>query len=1310
MPLAPAVSTLARQTIQTAFEELQRTITPADAREFPVTTLDHVRKAALDIENQLAARRSLRHMRRLSPLFMGLEHYSKVVDVLCNGTPFLPWIWAPISLILRVASEYVEAFEQIIGGYSRIASSLSRFEILSDVFVRNQDFQQTLAVFYADILEFHKYAYQFVRRSGWKLLFLTSWGRFQRRFDNILKDMERHETLIDLEANARNIAESRKMHQDIRDWREEQLNDVACFEEEQAANQYQSIVSWLKVDELDQLAIFDSISAEGVKYPGTCSWVLKNPKVSNWLQSKPDVPILWLQGTPGSGKSVISTQLVNFIRANSFVIHHFCTYSHESSTKYEQILRLLLLQLLRRDGELCAHVYKQCVLGKKPPTLSALEQLVQTLFGSMSNEPNKTKYVWIVLDGLDECEKDKQARVVNLMNQISSKSSSSGGTVCKVLISSRVSPTSSTRLRKRQTISLTDERENLEAAIRQYASKRLHSLRQKLGQLHIDPGEMGEIEQGIAKKADGMFLYARLVLDYLTTNIFYSADEIKSSVHQLPPRLTDFYGEILNRILVYLDSRSKDRIKCVLGWIAFARRPLRKLEFLSAISFSEGNLNAAHIAPKYILDICAPLIEERPDTSLTFIHVSVKEFLQSPSSNLVISEQDALLEHGVACITCLLSGLEVFGEGYQQQTRHLRVVRGLHGLHVYATEYWTDYLLTHVASAVGLDTSSCLFTLACQLAGKLDLDVDQSPLPKPVAITDERLKFLRQHSVLCKQVERALTARSLTRLEAEYLQEPAMDGSHPSPGKALASTGISALLESYQQTIRFLLSEYDHPGATAEELEFFKSQFRASAYTCRLSSCPRATLGFESDKLRQKHELTHIRRLQCTLPSCQYPFPFGSTQALRNHMSKHHDSDSPRKSIRRIARFKTQEGNPTASRVSRIFADVGRQTPSQSPAMASTFPMHQSYRRAPLTVDTQHAQKLFDEEDNSVLGDNILDHSSGIDSGLEPSRESFDVGPPLFSPKPEDWHSVDMQSVPSNNPFIDQRHSNNPFMRLDQQHKAFAAPGSNWSMGGSGTCTPLQPFDSVPAEYDPNTSIFHQPMQAQSPFPNPGNMFSSLPGPSPFIPLFPQKDWMHRPPVPFTTDLDDQTMKRTEGFLDTTEGTPSTSSPPRTTSTKSTLKALPTIRDHTTDQLNQTGDEYLPREIDEFGERKVATNGTLQGDREYKCRTFLVPNRGDKLFMLSTECARVLGYRDSYVFFKKNRSLYKIIANQEEKDDLVQQEILPFSYRSRQMGIVTARSMFRQFGSRVIVNGRRVLDDYWETKAREQGFTVADLA
>jgi len=166
MPLPPAPCPLATRTIQKAFDDLSQAIRPTDARNFGTTKLEDVRQEVLAIETQLGARQELRNLRRLQPLFSGLEHYAKVVDILCNGTPFLPWVWAPITLILRVGSEYIEAFEKIIQVYVQMAEPLQRFETLGQLFSKNKEFHQTLAIFYADILEFHKHAYTFVHRSG----------------------------------------------------------------------------------------------------------------------------------------------------------------------------------------------------------------------------------------------------------------------------------------------------------------------------------------------------------------------------------------------------------------------------------------------------------------------------------------------------------------------------------------------------------------------------------------------------------------------------------------------------------------------------------------------------------------------------------------------------------------------------------------------------------------------------------------------------------------------------------------------------------------------------------------------------------------------------------------------------------------------------------------------------------------------------------------------------------------------------------------------------------------------------------------
>lgn len=166
MPLRKAVPAVVQETMRNAFEDLQKVITKQDSQDYDDYSLESVRKEALDIENRLGSRGWLCNMRRLKPLLDGLEHYSKVVDTLCNGTPYLPWIWAPITLVLRIASEHIESFDSIIGGYGRIGTSLQRFEVLRKSFLGDPRFFESTAAFYADILEFHKHAYKFVRRSG----------------------------------------------------------------------------------------------------------------------------------------------------------------------------------------------------------------------------------------------------------------------------------------------------------------------------------------------------------------------------------------------------------------------------------------------------------------------------------------------------------------------------------------------------------------------------------------------------------------------------------------------------------------------------------------------------------------------------------------------------------------------------------------------------------------------------------------------------------------------------------------------------------------------------------------------------------------------------------------------------------------------------------------------------------------------------------------------------------------------------------------------------------------------------------------
>lgn len=173
------------------------------------------------------------------------------------------------------------------------------------------------------------------------------------------------------------------------------------------------------------------------------------------------------------------------------------------------------------------------------------------------------------------------------------------------------------------------------------------------------------------------------------------------------------------------------------------------------------------------------------------------------------------------------------------------------------------------------------------------------------------------------------------------------------------------------------------------------------------------------------------------------------------------------------------------------------------------------YRPSSLTVDTHHTHNFFEEDEGSILDENILDHSA-LDSGLEMSppmdgsrRESFAVSSSaLFSPKTDEWHHVDMhQPMASNNPFVEQT-NNNPFMRMDSQNSTYGHQSNGWNMGnGSGMSTPMQVHDGLPSEFEVNAPIFQRPMQT----PFSGNsqlpLFSSANTSNGSIPPSPQKDW-----------------------------------------------------------------------------------------------------------------------------------------------------------------------------------------------------------
>jgi len=138
-------------------------------------------------------------------------------------------------------------------------------------------------------------------------------------------------------------------------------------------------------------------------------------------------------------------------------------------------------------------------------------------------------------------------------------------------------------------------------------------------------------------------------------------------------------------------------------------------------------------------------------------------YLQSPASGPFIQQPQVSYEQSLICVSCLLSGLNVFQQGHDENDRFRRVLRGLHGLHLYANEYWTQHLLTAASYGAGLHSLPNLLelteTLCKSLQSRRMTSPELTPPPGSGSKLDTRLTTLEMYPPVYEYIKFELTCR-----------------------------------------------------------------------------------------------------------------------------------------------------------------------------------------------------------------------------------------------------------------------------------------------------------------------------------------------------------------------------------------------------------------------------------------------------------------------------------------------------------------------------------------------------------------------
>ncbi|KAI0521714.1 hypothetical protein F5B22DRAFT_662043 [Xylaria bambusicola] len=848
---------MAQVVLQRACDRFRNELSSEDANLIITTRrFDEVKNAVLQVEQQLAARQELRNFDRLAPFLDTIETYSKALEVACNGTPYLPWIWAPIKLIIQAVHESVHALDKILVAYGNIATSMPRLSRFAGSFPNDEQFQQLIAFLFEDIIEFHRKAYALIRMPGWKFFFSSAWGRFEHRFSGLLERMARIGDLIEREAVALDIFHAAE-------WRKTEGENAYKRERQRHAEQRQAVLDWLTPNDIEE-AKLDVLN--GRCYEGTSSWITQNHKFRTWLQRGRGNSVLWLHGKPGSGKSVISSQVIRFLRINQRPVCFFiCDYHTPGESAITQILRTICAQIVRSSEYCVPYLYEEFLSQAKILSVNVLKSLLPQLIQHFDD-------LRIIIDGIDELSTSVHRPLIKELLFLTGHRQEK----CRLLIVSQDLPSISSELSRIPRLSLNEERSSIEKDLSLIVQARLQEIDDTYqGALGVDT--ILSIKNDILAKAEGMFLWVHLILELLSTASNLS--ELRMQIDNLPADLAEAYKKILHNISNRCSSNDFSKIKRIFSWIMYrkGRHPLRKCQLrVAMILNSDCQIMTRETRPfPNATDICKPFVEDGPGGSLIFVHSSVPQFLLDQSSGPFMQAPESHLSLASACLSQITQSLEILCPDNRNPSpaRYAATVGGFYALLPYASMYWMDHVLDCLDGAQFDEILDQIKRLCQKLRQFTSLSSHSNEILEATDDLDPRL------TTIISREEAALIRQSWPMKQQEALTSD----QHSQPQH------LHEAVKHYHETVHFLMSQGQVHGILQQELLGFKEEFGPTAFVCNHHGCERVAVGFSSKAELADHQAHHNGDLKCSVHGCAYnDVGFRTTKDLQAHRRKRH--------------------------------------------------------------------------------------------------------------------------------------------------------------------------------------------------------------------------------------------------------------------------------------------------------------------------------------------------------------------------------------------------------------------------------------
>jgi ankyrin repeat protein len=424
------------------------------------------------------------------------------------------------------------------------------------------------------------------------------------------------------------------------------------------------------------------------------NWLFQLPEFISWMQNDSN-GVFWLNGSMGSGKSVLTSYMVQDLKKRlnrsdgCIIASYFFDARYKFSASTATVLREMIQEVLQHQHHAPARERLQSILVNLDAANAKISpSQLRAYFTAIRNTLVDGKSMFLILDGLDDLDESETKLIKELIYL-----------ACHQIGSHKIKCFISSRSRWARDV-ITDGSVTINIDNEARARECLAYFIQKEAESLLDASCYGDILfRKLSTNPEGAFSRAVLAFRSICQADEFDEGQIQALIESLPSTLTGMYQSMLERI----SEKHRARARRIFACVTYAARPLRVPEVLTLMDLDMRDLipwgrktspcqyEKSEYTEEDISRLTGGLIIACDDGTVNFVHLSARDYVKSQCSspqmgNLSMSEYHA---HELLTRICFHYLHSNQLKRFMEMPRECQFPIGNQSFTGYAVQYWS---------------------------------------------------------------------------------------------------------------------------------------------------------------------------------------------------------------------------------------------------------------------------------------------------------------------------------------------------------------------------------------------------------------------------------------------------------------------------------------------------------------------------------------------------------------------------------------------------------------------------------------------